>query len=65
MNNQQISNYVQQAIQNSNLMSNKNFNNAVGMYRNGQSQNLRQFAENACREFGMTYDDAKRKLLGM
>lgn len=62
--NPQIQQYVMGAMQNQQLMNNNNFANAVNMYRNHQSQNLREYASNLCREYGMTYEQAVQRLQG-
>lgn len=53
---------VQQAMQNGNMMNNPVFSNAVGMYRNHNSEGLRNIADNLCRENGTTYEEMRRKL---
>ena len=57
-----LDSFVQQAIQNQNMMINPIFSNAVNLYRNHNSQNLRQIAENICKENGTTFEEMKKKL---
>lgn len=55
-------NFLQQAMQNQQLVSNDKFQNALNMYRNHQSQNLREYANNLCQSYGITYEDAVNRL---
>lgn len=59
---QQLQQFAYSAMQNNQLMNNKYFSNAVSMYRNHQSKDLLNYATNLCREYGMTYEDAMKKL---
>ncbi len=58
----QIKQYVMSSMNNPQLMQNNNFQNAVGMFRNHQSSSLLEYANNLCKEYGMTYEEAKKKL---
>lgn len=58
----QVRQYAMASMNDPRLMQNTNFQNAVGMFKNHQSSNLLQYANNLCKEYGMTYEDAKKKL---
>lgn len=59
---QQLQQFAYSAMQNNQLMGNQYFSNAVSMFRNHQSKDLLSYANNLCKEYGMTYEDAKKKL---
>ena len=46
--------FMKQAMNNSNIMSNPIAKNALEMYQNGDTQGLQAMAENLCKERGTT-----------
>lgn len=61
--NNYINQIVNQAMNNSAMMQNPMFSNAVGLYRSHDSNGLRNLAENICRENGTSFEEMKRKLI--
>ena len=60
----------QQAIQNiiesnPNIQNNPLAQNAMKMYKNGDTKGLQNMAENMCKERGITVDQAKQQVMGM
>lgn len=54
--------FLQQAMNNSQLMSNPMAKNAIEMYQNGDKAGINQMAANLCREKGTTPEEVINKL---
>ena len=55
--------FMKQAMNNSNIMSNPIAKNALEMYQNGDTQGLQAMAENLAKERGTTVDDMKSQIM--
>ena len=60
--------FVQQAMNNSQLMQNPIGRNAIQMYQKGDTQGLNELANNLCKEKGTSFDEMAKQIksrLGM
>ena len=57
--------FIQQMMNNSQVMQNPMAKNAVNMLQNGDSEGLKKMAENLCHEKGITTDEAKQAIMSM
>ena len=55
--------FIQQAMNNSNIMSNPIAKNALEMYQKGDTKGLQAMAENLAKERGTTVDDMKSQIM--
>ena len=55
--------FMQQMMNNSQIMQNPMARNALEMYKSGDSQGLKSMAENLCKERGTTVDDVKSQII--
>ena len=55
--------FLQQAMNNSQLMSNPIAKNALEMYQKGDIQGVNQLAENLCKEKGTTMEEMTSKIM--
>ena len=55
--------FMQQMMNNSQIMQNPIARNALEMYKSGDSQGLKSKAENLCKERGTTVDDVKSQIM--
>ena len=55
--------FMQQAMNNSNIMSNPIAKNAFEMYQKGNIQGVNQLAENLCKEKGTTMEEMTSKIM--
>ena len=55
--------FIQQMMNNSQIMQNPMIRNAMQMYKNGDSKGLKDMAENLAKERGTTVDDMKRQIM--
>ena len=55
--------FMKQAMNNSNIMSNPIAKNALEMYQKGDTKGLQDMAENLAKERGTTVDDMKRQIM--
>ena len=55
--------FMKQAMNNSNIMSNPIAKNAMEMYKSGDTQGLQAMAENLAKERGTTVDDMKSQIM--
>ena len=53
---------IQTAMNNRQYMQNPIFSNAVGMFKNNDTQGLQKLAENICKERGMSVDQIRKQL---
>ena len=54
--------FLQQAMNNSQLMQNPISRNALEMYQKGDKQGLNELAENLCKEKGINRQDFEKKI---
>lgn len=54
--------FLQQAMNNSQIMSNPISKNALEMYQKGDKQGLNQLADNLCKEKGINRSDFERQI---
>ena len=54
--------FMQQAMNNSQLMSNPISKNALEMYQKGDKQGLNELADNLCKEKGINRSDFERQI---
>ena len=54
--------FLQQAMNNSQFMSNPISRNAVEMYQKGDKQGLNELADNLCKEKGINRSDFERQI---
>lgn len=54
--------FMQQAMNNSNIMSNPITKNALEMYQKGDKQGLNELAQNLCKEKGTTFDEMAKQI---
>jgi hypothetical protein len=54
--------FMQQAMNNSNIMSNPIAKNALEMYQKGDKQGLNQLADNLCKEKGINRQDFEKQI---
>ena len=55
--------FIQQMINNSQVMRNPIAKNAMEMYKNGDTRGLQAMAENLAKERGTTVDDMKSQIM--
>lgn len=55
--------FIQQMMNNSQVMRNPIAKNAMEMYKNGDTQGLQAMAENLAKERGTTVDDMKSQIM--
>ena len=55
--------FLQQMMNNSQVMQNPLAKNAMEMYKNGDTKGLQTMAENLCKERGTTVDDVKKQIM--
>ena len=55
--------FIQQMMNNSQIMQNPMAKNAMEMYKNGDTQGLQAMAENLAKERGTTVNDMKSRLI--
>ena len=55
--------FIQQMMNNSQVMRNPMVKNAMEMYKNGDTQGLQTMAENLAKERGTTVDDIKSQIM--
>ena len=55
--------FIQQAMNNSNIMSNLIAKNALEMYQKGDTKGLQAMAENLAKERGTTVDNMKSQIM--
>ena len=55
--------FIQQIMNNSQIMQNPMVKNAMQMYQNGDTKGLKDMAENLAKERGTTVDDMKRQIM--
>ena len=55
--------FMQQMMNNSQVMRNPMAKNAIQMYQNGDAKGLQTMAENLCKERGTTVDDVKSQIM--
>ena len=55
--------FMQQMMNNSQIMQNPMAKNAIQMYQKGDTQGLQAMAENLCKERGTTVDDVKSQII--
>ena len=60
--NNQMQMIINNALNNSQMMQNPMFANAVNMYRRGDVQGLKNMAENVCRENGTSVNDVSNRI---
>lgn len=54
--------FINQAMNNSQIMQNPIGRNAIEMYRSGNIQGLNELANNLCREKGTSFDEVKSRI---
>ena len=54
--------FINQAMNNSQIMQNPIGKNAIDMYRSGNVQGLNELANNLCREKGTSFDEMKNRI---
>jgi len=57
--------FIQQAMQNSQLMANPLAKNAIEMYQRGDKEGINRMAENLCRERGIKPEDVTNQIKSM
>lgn len=57
--------FIQQMMNNSQIMQNPLAKNAMEMYQNGDTKGLQAMAENLCKEKRISVDDVKQNVLKM
>lgn len=55
--------FMQQAMNNSQIMSNPIAKNALEMYQKGDKDGINQLAENLCKEKGTTMEEMTKKIM--
>ena len=55
--------FMQQAMNNSNIMSNPIAKNALEMYQKGDKDGINQLAENLCKEKGINRQDFEKQIM--
>lgn len=55
--------FMQQMMNNSQIMQNPMAKNAMEMYKNGDTKGLQTMAKNLCKERGTTVDDLKNQIM--
>ena len=55
--------FIQQMMNNSQVMQNPMVKNAMQMYKNGDTKGLQAMAENLAKERGTTVDDMKSQIM--
>ena len=55
--------FIQQMMNNSQIMQNPMIRNAIQMYQSGDTQGLQTMAENLAKERGTTVDDMKSQIM--
>lgn len=55
--------FLQQVMNNSQMMQNPMIRNAIQMYQSGDTQGLQAMAENLAKERGTTVDDIKSQIM--
>ena len=55
--------FIQQMMNNSQIMQNPMAKNAMEMYKNGDTKGLQAMAENLAKERGTTVDDMKSQIM--
>lgn len=55
--------FMQQMMNNSQIMQNPMAKNAMEMYQKGDTKGLQAMAENLCKERGTTVDDLKSQIM--
>lgn len=55
--------FIQQMMNNSQIMQNPLAKNAMEMYKNGDTKGLQTMAENLAKERGTTVDDTKSQIM--
>ena len=55
--------FLQQAMNNSQIMSNPIAKNALEMYQKGDKDGINQLAENLCKEKGTTMEEMTKKIM--
>ena len=55
--------FIQQMMNNSQIMQNPMVKNAMQMYKNGDEKGLKDMAENLAKERGTTVDDMKSQIM--
>lgn len=55
--------FMQQMMNNSQIMRNPMAKNAMEMYKNGDTKGLQAMAENLAKERGTTVDDVKKQIM--
>ena len=54
--------FLQQAMNNSQMMQNPISRNALEMYQKGDKQGLNELAQNLCKENGKNYDEMTKQI---
>lgn len=54
--------FIQNAMNNSQLMQNPMMKNAIGMYQRGDIQGLQNLANNVAKQQGVSVDDIRKQL---
>lgn len=54
--------FIQQAMNNSQIMQNPISKNALEMYKNGDKQGLNELADNLCKEKGINRQDFEKQI---
>ena len=54
--------FIQQAMNNSQLMQNPISRNALEMYQKGDKQGLNELAQNLCKEKGTSYEEMTKQI---
>lgn len=57
--------FIQNAMQNSQIMKNPIAKNAIEMYQKGDSKGINDLMNNLCRERGITPEEAQNKIKSM
>lgn len=55
--------FMQQMMNNSQIMQNPMAKNAMEMYQKGDTKGLQAMAENLCKEKGISVDDVKNQIM--
>ena len=55
-------NAIQQMMNNSQVMQNPVFRNAIGMYQRGDTESLNTLVNNLCKERGTTIEEVRKQL---
>ena len=54
--------FIQQMMNNSQIMQNPMIANAIDLYRKGDKEGVNQIAKNLCKEKGISFDDAVKQI---